>query len=74
MNWREAAGSLSFYAMNVSVEQAEREAVQDEGRGSPRSPMCPICGQTDRSRGSAAGCRVCREFLDAHDGRERGWI
>ncbi|MFM8385956.1 MAG: hypothetical protein ACKOCB_03900, partial [Planctomycetia bacterium] len=49
------------------VEKAEREAVQDEGRGSPRSPMCPICERTDRPAGSAAGCRVCREFIDATD-------
>lgn len=56
------------------IEVAERAAAQHEGRGSPRSPMCPICAQTDRSRGGAAGCRVCREFLEATDGRDRGWF
>lgn len=55
-------------------DAAERDAVQEEGRGTTRSPMCPICGQTDRSRGGAAGCRVCREFLEATDGRDRGWF
>jgi hypothetical protein len=56
------------------VEEAEQEAIRDEGRGGPRSPMCPICVRTDRPTGNAAGCRVCREFIEATEGREQGWI
>ncbi|MGE0193915.1 MAG: phage/plasmid primase, P4 family [Planctomycetota bacterium] len=54
------------------VEAAEREAVREEACGS-LWPRCPICGRDDRREGSAAGCRVCREYLDATGGgRERG--
>lgn len=54
------------------AEEAEREAVREEACGL-LWPRCPICGRDDRPEGMAAGCRVCREYLDATGGgRERG--
>ncbi len=49
------------------TEAAEREAVRDEACGR-LWPRCPNCGRDDRRAGSAAGCRCCREFLDATGG------
>jgi len=54
------------------VEAAEREAIREEAGGGSRWPTCPICTQTDRPAGSAAGCRVCREFLAATGASEDG--
>jgi len=36
---------------------------------SAKGPTCPICGETDRTAGSAAGCRTCRQFLEATGAR-----
>ncbi len=51
-------------ATDDPIEAAEREAVREEACGL-LWPRCPICDRDDRPAGSAAGCRVCREYLDA---------
>jgi putative DNA primase/helicase len=59
------ASNASTQDPDAAYEAAEREAVRGEANGEFRWPMCPICSRTDRPAGSAAGCRVCREYLEA---------
>jgi len=53
------------YPTSDPAEVVEREAIREEAGSGLRGPTCPICAETDRFAGSAAGCRVCREFVAA---------
>jgi hypothetical protein len=50
------------------AEAEEREARRAEGCGEFTWPTCPTCDRGDRKAGVAAGCRVCREYLEATGG------
>jgi hypothetical protein len=52
----------------AEVEADELDAIHAEARGEFTWPTCPICDRGDRKAGVAAGCRVCREYLEATGG------
>ncbi len=66
---REMADPISDGASDSLLGRAETtpaiHAFPAEGETPPRWPVCPICAETDRPAGSAAGCRTCRQFLTA---------
>jgi len=41
-------------------------ATAESGGAEPGcGPVCPVCARVDRAAGAAAGCRTCRQFLEA---------